>query len=300
MKKAFIILAHQMPEQLNLFLEQLLQDKDTDIFIHVNALCKDIISSIMVSDRIFISEKNIPIHWGSDEILKAVLIMYQEVIDRNEPYGYVIVCTGQDLLIREDLDSYLTQYDGRIFIESKRADQGFARAKLFHKWPDIYRRKYDFKLHPIRIARSLRFRALMRFPYFYKKPVFSNGTNIIFYYDMFWHVFPFKVVQYINEYLYSHNEFMEIYTNAIIPEENFFTTLLMNSPYSSQISFVDGKSDSLTYIKGCKNNHPPILTKQDIPLIENSGYFFARKFDMRVDKEVIDYFHNKIVKGKNK
>ncbi len=43
MKKAVIVLVHQLPEQVNIFLEQLLVDKETDIYVHVNKLYENII-----------------------------------------------------------------------------------------------------------------------------------------------------------------------------------------------------------------------------------------------------------------
>ena len=294
MKNAFIVLAHQLPNQLNSFLTQLLHNPENDIYVHINRINSNIIPEILQSERVHISENNICIHWGSDEILKAVLLMYKEVINSNKDYHYVVVCTGQDLLVKQGLGSFLDNCNNQIFIDSKHADQVFARSKLFHTWPEVYRRKYDKKFHPIRIMRGGRFILLKYFPFLFKKKIDEKWRKLDFYYDTFWHAFPFEVVKYIDKFLADNPSFMDMYRNAIIPEEHFFTTLIMQSPYKEYISFSSGSSHSLTYTKGVTNNHSVVLRESDIGDISKSNRYLARKFDCRIDSGVIKYFEKNI------
>lgn len=295
MKKAIIILAHQLPEQLNIFLEQLLTDPDFDIYIHVNKLCENIIKDIRKDERIKITKNNIEIHWGSDEVLKAILIMYDEVLSSNKNYEYVLINTGQDLLVKKDLDQFLEEHKGRAFVQFRSNDLEKVdcnnRAWLLHKWPKIYRNLYDFKFHPIRILRSLRVRMCRNFDWFAKKKVNIDLKGYIFYYDFMWNALPIEIVRYISTYVKDNPEYMKIYEGAFIPEERFFTTLIMHSIYKDRI---EPNSKSLTYCSGNANNHPLVINMQDISGIEESGLFFARKFDIRKDSEVIEYFRKKI------
>ena len=48
-----------------------------------------------------------------------------------------------------------------------------------------------------------------------------------------------------------------------------------------------------------ERNSPVYLTNEDTPIIENSGKFFARKFDETIDPSVVDYFAKKVKLGAN-
>lgn len=92
---------------------------------------------------------------------------------------------------------------------------------------------------------------------------------------------------------------MELYNGAFTAEERFLATLIMMSPYSDWVKFGEnGRAKSLTYIGEMEHKyHPPVVIMDDIPKIEQSGAFFARKFDLKTNPEVIMYFHKKICKS---
>lgn len=297
MKKAFIILAHQLPVQLNLFTRQILAEGDNEVFIHVNKLCESIIPSITKNDRIHISQNNIDIHWGSDEILKAILIMLKEVLSYEKNFDYVLVCTGQDLLINENLDDILNTCGNKVIIEQCKAEGDFydryVKGRLLYKWPTLYRRKYDFRYHPIRIMRALRYRYTLtgKWP-FSKKNINWDVSKMTFYKDWFWCALPIDIVQYITSFIHDNPNYWSIYKDGYIPEEGFVTTLLMNNGLGHRIL-----DRQLTFIKPMINNHPPVFVEGDIKELEESGCPLARKFDLGVDSNVITYFVNKITKN---
>ena len=92
---------------------------------------------------------------------------------------------------------------------------------------------------------------------------------------------------------------MELYDGAFTAEERFLATLIMMSPYSDWVVLNEnGKAKSLTYTAEIgKAYHPPILTIGDKEKIEKSEAFFARKFDLDKDSNIIEYFHKKICKS---
>lgn len=299
MKKAFIILAHQLPEQLNVFTEQILCDSESEAFIHVNKLCENIIPKINLNERVHISKNNIAIHWGSDEVLQALLIMMKEVLDYNKTFDYVIICTGQDLLINNGLDDFLKTNYGKVIIEVCKAEGDFynryVRARLLYKWPEIYRRKYDFRYHPFRLMRAIRYRYTLtgKWP-FSKKKVDYDVSNMTFFKDWYWSAIPIDVVSFIINFMSNNPTYWSIYKNGYLPEEGFITTLLMNNGMSDRLL-----DKTMTYIKPMRNNHPPIFTVSDIDELEICGCSIARKFDMRVDGKVIEYYKDKLLKSKS-
>ncbi len=297
MKIAVAIIAHQLPEQLNLFIRQLLVDPEIDIYVHVNKRNEEIAGQILHSDRVFVTKKNIPVSWGSDGVLKAIIQLFREIAESSKEYGYVVICSGQDLIIKRGLNSFLQNANNMVFISGDGEDNSFSRAKLLHKWPSYYKRRLDSKFNPLRIARSIRFRLIIRFPWYARKRTSYDFSNVVFYHDLFWGAMPMAIMRYILQFIDDNPSFYEIYENSFIPEESFFTTVIMMSPYSNRIEFINGKSESLTYTAPIVNSHPPILKKNSIKEMEESGKFFARKFDIRVDREVIDHFFSMICSG---
>lgn len=295
MKKAVIVTAYHKVDMLNTFLKQLLDDAETHIYIHVDKK-SDITGGIISDPRIFFAEKRYDINWGADELLKAILSLYRQIIRSRIDYGYVLVTTGQDLVVRKGLDEYLQEHNGQVFIDSMYTEEldEYKRAILMHKWPDIYKRKYDNRYHPVRIARSLRISFLSKIGHRFEKKVDFDVDRIRFYYDRHWNAMPLEVIRWLIDYVDSNPEYWKIFDGAFMCEESFFTTTIMMGPYADRIKFTDHQSSSLTYRqKSDDNNHPAILTMDDIKRIEESGCFFARKFDPDVDPKVIDYFVNK-------
>lgn len=292
MKKAFVILAHQLPEQLNIFTNQILSDKESHAFIHINKLCEDIIPKINSGERVHISKNNVAIHWGSDEILTAILNLLRDVLTSNIVFDCVFICTGQDLLVRTDIDAYLSKYPNKVIIQELKAERDFydryVRGRLLYKWPEIYRRKYDFRYHPFKILRALHYRITLKGWPIMKKKVKYDTTGMTFYKDWFWCALPIDIVNYIISFVDNNPEYMSMYEGAFIPEEGFITTLLKNHNLGDRIVNM-----STTFIKPMVKDHPPILTIEDVEKIEESGCLFARKFDIRIDKEIVEYFRNK-------
>jgi hypothetical protein len=71
---------------------------------------------------------------------------------------------------------------------------------------------------------------------------------------------------------------------SFVADELLVQSILMSGPFASTID-----RDARRYIdfeEGAR--HPRVLTMRDLPTLQNGRYFFARKFDRRVDGEVID------------
>lgn len=289
MKKAFIILAHHLPKQLNIFINQLLADPENDIFVHVNKKNETLKKEIIKDERVFVTDQNIEITWGSDDILKAIIIMLKQVKNAQRNYKYVLICSGQDLLVKDGLDKFLTDNQGKVFIDGYEDDKK-RRAFLLHEWPEKYRRLIDNKLHPVKLFRRFRLEVFRLGVPIKTKNVKFNVSSVTFYRNWFWCAMPDFVVSYIIDFLDKNPTFWEIYDEALVPEEGFFSTIIMNSQYKDCIDYVDGRSQSLTYDGPRYNGHSSLITMKDIDRVEKSGKFFARKFDITKDKDVIEYF----------
>ena len=73
------------------------------------------------------------------------------------------------------------------------------------------------------------------------------------------------------------------------PDESFFHTLVMNSPY------VEGVKDYLHYIDWSEDkNSPKTLTIEDLEKIRDSGKLMARKFDISIDDNIVSCLFDSI------
>ena len=99
-----------------------------------------------------------------------------------------------------------------------------------------------------------------------------------FYFGSSWWALNADTIRWILKYLNEHKEYYLFYASTVCPDESFFQTLVMLSPYR------DENTDFLTYLRFQKGaNSPDILTKQDYAEAQKSGYLLMRKVDMNVD-----------------
>ncbi|MFZ1022058.1 MAG: beta-1,6-N-acetylglucosaminyltransferase [Halobacteriota archaeon] len=87
-------------------------------------------------------------------------------------------------------------------------------------------------------------------------------------------------VKYILDFIKNNPDYIKLFSTVLIPDEHFFQTILLNSPFKSQIV-----NDNLRYLVW---PGPQILRTKNINGILNSEKFFARKFDTEIDSNILD------------
>jgi hypothetical protein len=99
-----------------------------------------------------------------------------------------------------------------------------------------------------------------------------------------WFTLRRRAVLYLRDFLAAHPEVVRHYRATVVPEESIVQTVLANS---GRFELVD---DDFRYIDytGAHKGAPRILTVADLPELATGRYHFARKFDLAVDREVLD------------
>lgn len=91
------------------------------------------------------------------------------------------------------------------------------------------------------------------------------------------------MVDWILEYLRNHYNYVSYFMHCSTPDESFFQTLVMNSPYK------DEREDYLHYVDWSESgNSPKTLTIDDYEKLKASDKLMARKLDTEVDRRIID------------
>lgn len=290
-RSAFILQIHKNPSQVNKFIQQLIGEGGADVYIHIDKRQHEKVKEeIITSEFVKILEESVVCEWGDFSQIDATILLLREVLNSEQQYDFVSLRSGQDLLIKNGFQNYLATNKGKIFMEFFDITWKNKGAVLMN-WPRITRRRYT-SAHPIRIYRKM-------IKVFYDNGVvlFPNNHYWPENYDFFcgsqWFTMPLEVARYMVEFLDNNPWYYEYFKDTYTPDEWFFHTLIMNSPYKSAIV-----KDNLLYLrmgeKLRERNSPVCLTEKDIPHMLTSGKFFARKFDVVIDERVVDYFAGQI------
>ena len=299
MDKAVLCIAHKAPEQINILIGQLLNDAKgrTDIYIHLDKKSESIREQIMENPHVFFIKNSHSVNWGNDSNVRMLVDCFSEIESYGKSYDYFQICTGQDLMVRCGLDEFLERNNGQIFIEITKNDN-YIKNLLCHRYPKWLQKDvsgtalstlcliYDFLTRTVLIP---------------KKKIEYDINSLDLYVSYNWCFMPYEVLLYINQFLKENPGFLTIYWDTRVPEDGFLGTLIRNSPYREQVVFKqDGKmGESLTYHNKLEGCHFTNVSMNDLEAIEKSGCFLARKFDIKTNPDIVNYFAEK-VNAKNK
>ena len=275
MKHAICVLAHKNAEQLNLFIEQFEKwENYFDIYLHIDRK-SDIQQKIIKRNFLHFVEHPVEISWGRIEMIDATLLLLQKTL--KEKYDYIHLISGSDVLVKP-IDYFLDFFDKEekwnyISIFKLPVSQGWRcggqdRYKVFYpKW------LIDRPVKKIKRA----FRVIYR-EFILKTKIFQRRKfpTDCFYGGAQWFSISGDLAEWCLEYLEKHKEYYDFFRHTLIPDEMFFQTLGMLSPYKKKIL-----NDNYRYTEwtGSKSGGPKELLKEDIDKAIQSKYLFARKVD---------------------
>lgn len=284
-KIAYLLLVHKDYEQINIFIKQLLQYGDCDIYIHVDKKNPELMDKIIKSSRIFVCSVY-EVNWGSFEIVKAAYELMRIVKKSKKKYSHIYFGSGQDMLIKKGMYEYLASKPGIIFMhiagEIKSNNRVSARYRIC--WPKKLMIRNDLHIYRfIRIVMQL----LCKFGFVINKNRRKLKNKIKFYEGRTWFIAPIEVVYYIINYLEQNKDYIMFWKDSLASDLMFFQTIIMNSPYAKQVE------DELMYVEFGNTfatiNHPITITVKKLREIEKENYFCARKFEYLDGKAAIRY-----------
>lgn len=300
MRIAYIILAHKYPEQLVRLISTLKTD-DVSFFIHID---KNVDSKIF--QQIFTELKAFPnvsflkrykSTWGTFLLTKAILEGIKSIVETGTYFDYVIHLSGQDYLLKsnEQIKSFLQENKGREFIEhfplpcKKWKGGGLRRVEYWHiRWKDEYYCIPEEREFKSPIASLLYSFLIWLFP---KKRKFPEEFPL-YGGSAFW-CLTGECVKWINDFVKQNPKFVNHFNYTYCSDELFYQTIILNSPFKDKVI-----NEHLRYIDWGNNvnaYNPRILDKNDFDKIRESGKLFARKFDMTIDRDILDMIDEMIL-----
>lgn len=308
----YIIIAHKSPEYLKKLCNQL-TILWWHVVIHVDAnnFSKDFLE--LESDLIHIIKKPIKVRWWWFSIITATIIAMKELLHHVSDWDHIAVLSGQDfpLISQENLSKKLKNHHNNSFIEFRiqpNDNRNILNRLIKYHFHDLeiptrinsIFEKIIWLFYPVSWLRNQIFTYLawrittILLPY---------KTYIIRKYEFYWwsqrQIVCYKHLKYIVDFCESKEwqKFLRAFSTTAWPDEFFFQTLLLNSPYKKDII-----NDLRWYIDWKKWPWlPRILDESDYQIMKESDKRFARKFELWVSdsliKKLIDWF---IVDSSNK
>lgn len=273
-----------------MFLKQLISDEQADIYIHIDKNSTEEVSEKLIKDpRISITSENVSVSWGNISVVDATIILLKEVIKSGKEYDYICLRSGQDMMIRKDYNEYLQKNMGKNFFQiyyEVNKEGAFFKMKL----PKFTRELHD-SMHPYRVIRAV----LMKL---YKMgvnlfPINENfDSQVRIYKGSQWFAISKGLCEYMVEYCDNNTWFYNAFKDLYVVDNIFFISIAMNSPFSETII---NETHTFEYWGDTyqTRHHPVIFTSENVDEIEKSDCFFARKFDIDVDRGAIEYFMKK-------
>lgn len=324
MKHAVMIMAHKNKEQLIRLIKSL-SCESFDIFVHPDKNWqlsnKDLSDIKNCSSNVFLCTKRIHGELDSWSLVSIVLNMIDDAAENEQKtgkeYSYFLLLSGQDYPIKPKkyILSFLEkQYPfPLIHIESYK-DEYWVRSKfMLVRWlnkveeihksmkPGLLRK---LRVFPLTLAEKLE-QKLYGSPYERLKKY-----NLNIHGGSAWWILPHGLIDYINEVRKNKPKLIKEYSRTHTPEETFFQTMTMTSPFSEYLkdgyppiydNSERGDMPCMTYANFItpKNGfcgHPHIITTEDFDRIMGKKALFARKFDINADSKVLDMI-DKVIKN---
>ena len=300
-KIAFLLMVHENPEQINLFLRQLLDYEYSEIYIHVDLNQIHIKSQLLKNERIHILEQSIHGKWGDYAQIEMIDMLLRYAYTQG-PHDYYSLHSGCDLAIRpvKEYASYLARMKRYAYyygpkLPRKDWGHGGGLERLALTYPPILRKKYPYK-HPMRYLRALYQTAyelgIIKGKSLPEEYRFCGGSE--------WFTISEEAVRDYVYFLEQHPDYDILFRYALAGDEiyhlSIFDMMRGDRPVENEnnLRYIDWSiRDSNPYA-----GSPSICEMEFVREIEESGAFFARKFDSRVDNEIIQYFLSKTIENK--
>jgi hypothetical protein len=273
---AYIISAYKLPQQLVRLVDRL-DTPDVAFFVHVDRKTDDRVFDMVrsaLADRSNVTfVRRHRSDWGGFGHVAATLEGIDAVLTSGTPFDYAILLTGQDYPIKsnEAIRRFFDDGAGRLYIEffplphPEWEQDGMNRIEQWH-W------RVRGRHVAIAPGRLIPFRRTVPGGL----PPFGGSS--------YWNLSR-AALEYVHAYVRSHRRYVDFFRRVDVPDELFFQTILLNSPFAEA-----AVSDDLRYLEWDvpDTGSPRVLTSRELPRLASSSALFARKFDVTADAGVLD------------
>lgn len=269
-KYAYLIMAHGNFNILE-HLMRLLDYPWNDIYIRIDKKVKNFdfnyFQKICNKATVFFTSKRIDVKWGRDSQVKTELLLYRTAF--SEKYRYYHLLSGVDLPLKcnQEITDFFNKEDHEfIYYFDHVTKWDYQRLSRYH-----FPKTWDVRI----VARLNWLQDIFHIDRIKKfSMTFSRGYN--------WCSLTQAAVKYI---LLNEKFINRLCKYSVCADECYKQYLLCNSEFRDKIIKDDLRE--VDWERRVKDS-PHIYTSEDLKILQDSNKFFARKFDERVDMDIVN------------
>lgn len=283
--QAVLILAHKDPEQVLNLAKRL--SNCFNVYIHFDVKCRVENSTLLQFHKIknVLIFQSVDVRWGGYSITKAELLLLKEAMKCPEN-RYFHIISGQDWPILKPEEIYNFYADNENIYMKYGLAEGVVKSyepiilwqRYYFNYDEMNRRSFYGKIYHRLLMIFHAVRGTDKFRDLDIKETIYQGAN--------WCDLPRYAVDYSFQYLDEHPSIREMLKTGFCSDEFIFQTILCNSVYKNRIV---NNNHRFVIWKKKYNNYPAVLDDEDFPDIHSSGAHFARKFDRKISKNLINH-----------
>jgi hypothetical protein len=280
---AYLILAHTNPEQLGRLIRKL-QTENTRVFVHLDAkaanrqLYCDAVQS--AGNAAFVYPQT-DVRWGAYSVVQAILNGLGVIAGSELDFDYIVLMSGQDYPIKNNryIHEFFMRNRGCEFIHHRRLPiEEFRDGRMDRIW---YYYNYDNTRNAFDTPGGCAYEAEMK----QRGMKRSFIPGMVPYHGSMWWSLTGDCIRHILKTVRENREIVNFFRYTKFPDEQFFQTLVMNSPYAGKVS-----NENLWYTDWSGENtlHPKTLGASDFSALEGASALFARKFNANLDEQILN------------
>ena len=299
---AYLIMAHKNLEQIKKLL-QLLDYPDNDIYIHIDAKADTAVrffdyTSCCTKSKVF-QLSQIKSAWGSYSLIECELLLLEQAAE-NKQYDYYHLISGMDMPLKTqfEIHQFFEKNNGKQFVyfSGKNSDNTYQiKRRVKYYWATSY---YNFlKFIDFRVVRKIDYFQIRLQELFHINRLKDN--ELIFFHGSQWFSITDDLVR---ELLKEKCQIEKLYKNTNCCDEVFLQTFIANNNkwlsklYASK--FDEDCHANMRKIDWSRGG-PYVWRKEDFEELIDSDCMFARKFDEKIDLEIIDLLYKRILTKDN-
>ena len=288
--QSVLITAYHKFDQLEK-LSKLLSNR-FEVYIHIDKKVENKFSAPNKHVHVYSLFK---VNWGGSNHLRAIMFLMEEAL-KNPEITYCHLISGDDWPVRS-LDEIYEHFEDNNEIDmlctrfSKMTSKWYKTCRgwqQYYHWLDTF----DYKKLPTKVLVKgmVEIQKLLRVNRYKKIPeILGEGSELA--QGLVWGSYPRDAIEYCFTWSLKHPELITFLSKGQAPEEFFFQTILANSTeFENHIT-----NDHKRYMNWTQKNgsYPGILDTADYEKIVSGDYFFCRKIDESISKELLDQLHAK-------
>jgi hypothetical protein len=275
MRIANIIIAHKNPDQLHDLITQFPSDTFHN-WLHVDSRSKlsDFKSVLTLKNVTLLPRRRVV--WAGFSFIRVTVDAFRIIKMGKEKFSYFNLMSGMDFPIRPTKDFY--EFLTTCYKSNK--NEFFHIASLDENWPAQHRYE-SYHLNDWTIKGRYFTERIIN--YFVPKRQYFHG-KLTPYGRSAWFTATSDFIDYSLNYFDTNKDYLQFLKTVWCPDELVFSSLIMGSPFKDYLG-----NNNLRHIDWSEGKANPKTFKiQDFDAIINSGNFLARKFDSKVDSEIIE------------